>query len=78
MLAEEKQAAQLLIDEQAARRVALARKLPLIETMGLLVLAKQQRLINSVKDVLDAMRLQGTWISQPLYEQIVALAGEQG
>jgi predicted nucleic acid-binding protein len=55
-LAEEKQAAQLLIDEQAARRVALARNLPLIGTMGILMLAKQQDLIQSVKAVLDAMR----------------------
>ncbi|MEG4228507.1 hypothetical protein QUA35_20045 [Microcoleus sp. N9_B2] len=36
-LAEEMNAAQLLIDEKAARRVAAARKLPLIGTMGVLL-----------------------------------------
>lgn len=76
-LAEEQQAAQLLIDEQAARRVALSRNLPLIGTMGILVLAKRQDLLQSVKTVLDAMRGQGTWISERLYQQIVALAQEE-
>ncbi|WP_072619811.1 DUF3368 domain-containing protein [Spirulina major] len=66
-LAEEQQAAQLLINEQAARRVARSRNLPLIGTMGILVLAKRQGLLQSVKTVLDAMRKQGTWISERLH-----------
>ncbi|PSB45414.1 DUF3368 domain-containing protein [filamentous cyanobacterium Phorm 6] len=75
-LAEEMNAAQLLIDEKAARRVAAARKLPLIGTMGVLLLAKSRGLLGSVRDVLDEMQAQGTRISDRLYERILILAQE--
>ena len=44
VLASELGASQLLIDEKAARKVAIARKLPLIGTVGILVLAKRRGL----------------------------------
>ncbi|HBR00806.1 MULTISPECIES: DUF3368 domain-containing protein [unclassified Roseofilum] len=75
-LAEETKADQLLIDERAARRVALERKLPLIGTMGVLVLAKRQSLIPNVKDVLEQMQNRGTRIADHLYEQVLILAQE--
>ncbi|MDB9516372.1 DUF3368 domain-containing protein [Roseofilum reptotaenium CS-1145] len=75
-LAEETKADQLLIDERAARRVALERKLPLIGTMGVLVLAKRQSLIPNVKDVLKQRQDRGTRISNHLYEQVLTLAQE--
>ena len=62
-LAEEMNADQLLIDEKAARRVAMTRNLPLIGTMGVLLLAKRQGELKNVKDVLDQMQQQGTRIS---------------
>lgn len=46
----------LLIDEKAARRVAMARNLPLIGTMGVLLLSKRQGELENVKDVLDQMQ----------------------
>lgn len=75
-LAEEIRASQLLIDEKAARKVASARKLPLIGTMGILLLAKRRGLLNNVTDVLNQMRGQGTRISDKLYEQVLVLAQE--
>ena len=76
-LAEEIGASQLLIDERAARKVAMARKLPLIGTVGILLLAKRRGLLDSVKDVLDEMKAQGMRISDRLYVQVLTLAQEQ-
>ena len=76
-LAEEISASQLLIDERAARKVAMARKLPLIGTVGILLLAKRRGLLDSVKDVLDEMKAQGMRISDRLYVQVLTLAQEQ-
>jgi predicted nucleic acid-binding protein len=75
-LAEEIGASQLLIDEKAARKVAMARKLPLIGTVGILLLAKRQSLLDSVKDILDEMQVKGTRISDRLYVQVLTLAEE--
>ena len=75
-LAEEMNADRLLIDEKAARRVAMARNLPLIGTMGVLLLGKRQGELENVKDVLDQMQQQGTRISDRLYTQVLILAQE--
>ena len=75
-LAEEIRASELLIDEKAARKVAMARKLPLIGTVGILLLAKRRGLLDSVKDVLDEMQVQGMRISERLYVQVLTLAEE--
>ena len=76
-LAEELSASQLLIDERAARKVAMARKLPLIGTVGILLLAKRRGLLDSVKDVLDEMQAQGMRISDRLYVHVLTLAQEK-
>jgi predicted nucleic acid-binding protein len=76
-LAEEIGASQLLIDEKAARKVAMARKLPLIGTLGVLLLAKRRGLLASVKDVLDEMQAQEMRISERLYVQVLTLAQEK-
>lgn len=75
-LAEEMNADRLLIDEKAARRVAMARNLPLIGTMGVLLLGKRQGELENVKDVLDQMQQQGTRISDRLYTRVLILARE--
>lgn len=77
ILAEEIGAVQLLIDEKAARKVAKERNLPLIGTVGVLLLAKKRGFLYSVKEVLDEMEAQGMRISTHLYEQVVILAQEK-
>ncbi|BAZ79967.1 DUF3368 domain-containing protein [Sphaerospermopsis kisseleviana CS-549] len=76
-LAEEIGASQLLIDEKAARKFAIARKLPLIGTVGVLLLAKRRGLLASIQGVLDEMQAQGMRISDRLYVQVLTLAQEQ-
>jgi hypothetical protein len=76
ILAEELGVDQLLIDDLAARRVALSRNLPVIGTIGTLLLAKDQGLVPSVKEVLDALIAQGKRISQQLYQETLLTAQE--
>ena len=58
--------------EKAARRVAMARNLPLIGTMGIiLLLAKRQGELENVKSILDQMQQQGTRISDRLYQVLI-------
>ena len=76
-LTEEIEVDRLLIDEKAARQVAKTRNLPLIGTMGVLLLAKRRGHLKNVKDILDQMRQQGTRISNRLYIQVLTLAEER-
>ena len=76
ILAEELKADQLLIDERAARRVAKTRQLPIIGTVGILILAKERGLIDRVKPILDAMIKNGTRIGERLYLQALILSQE--
>jgi len=77
ILAEELNADQLLIDEKAARRVAKTRRLPIIGTVGILVLAKKRGLIENVQTILDKMIENGTRIGRRLYLQALILAEEE-
>jgi uncharacterized protein len=76
LLAEELGADRLIIDERAARQVAKSRQLPVIGTVGVLLLAKQRHLRPNVKDILDAMIEKGTRISGKLYRQALMIAEE--
>lgn len=76
VLAEELGAEQLLVDDLGARREAKSRNLPIIGTVGTLLLAKQQGLIPSVKEILDNLIAQGKYISQSLYHNSLAIAKE--
>jgi uncharacterized protein len=76
-LALEQQADLVLIDEAVARQVAVTLQLPVSGVLGLLLSAKQQQRIRAVKPLLDDLRSQaGFWIAEPLYQQVVHMAGE--
>jgi predicted nucleic acid-binding protein len=66
----------LLIDDQAGRMVARSLGLSMLETAGLLLLAKQQGLVENVSGLLEEMRRQGYWLSDVLIAQMRRLAGE--
>ena len=76
ILAEELGAGQILIDDLEARKVAISINLPVIGTVGALLLAKQRGLIPTVKEIMDDMIAQGKRISQQLYSQALAIAKE--
>ena len=76
VLAGEVKAEQVILDDNAARQEAVARGLPVIGTVGVLLVAKTQSVIPVVRPILDNLRAQGTRISQDLYYQVITEAGE--
>ena len=76
VLAQEIDARQVIIDDRVARRVAMAQGLPVIGTVGVLLIAKARHIIPAVKPLLDELRLHGTRISPKLYRQTLAIAEE--
>lgn len=76
VLAEELDAEQLLIDEKAGRKVALTRNLPILGLVGAIILAKDKQIVETVKDILDALINRGTRISPKLYNYALITAKE--
>lgn len=77
LLAEELCADQILIDDLEARQVAKSRRLPVIGTVGTLLLAKERGLVLSVKEILDELISQGKRVSQQLYQDVLIIAKEE-
>lgn len=76
VLTEEVGADQILLDDLDARRIAKARNLSVIGTIGTLILAKQRGIIVSVRVILDNLIEEGAYISQQVYRDALAVAGE--
>ncbi len=77
VLAEELSADVLLIDEAAGRAVALRRQIPIIGLLGVLVRAKEERLIPAVAPLLDQLRDEiGFYFSEALRQRTLKAAGE--
>jgi predicted nucleic acid-binding protein len=76
-LASMENARAVLLDELLARRVARQRGLPIIGTLGVLLVAKQSGLLVAVRPVVDAMIAQGRHISTTLRAQVLRAAGEE-
>lgn len=76
ILAEELKAGQLLIDEKAGRKVAISRGLPIIGLVGVIILAKDQGLIDNVRHMLDNLMSKGTRISPKIYNYALITARE--
>jgi uncharacterized protein len=75
-LAEELKADRLLMDERVGRKLAQTLGLPLIGTIGILLLAKEAGILNKISPLLDHLIEQGTWISPAFYQQVLQVAGE--
>lgn len=67
----------ILLDEREARQFAKNMELKLIGTLGILLLAKEQQIIDQVKPLLDDMiYIAQYWVNTKLYEQVLKQAGE--
>jgi len=67
----------ILLDEREARQVAQSFGLQVIGTLGILILAKNQRIIPQVQPLLDTMiDTAQYWVSDALYRQVLQQAGE--
>ena len=76
ILAQELQAARLLIDEIRGRRMAQQLGMPVRGTLGILARARQDGQIPSLRETLDRLRARSTWIDQELYEEMLRRVGE--
>lgn len=77
VLATEINADWLLMDEKLGRRKAEERGLRVIGLLGVLRLAKQERLVTAVKPLLDSLRSKaGFWFSDKLYQEVLQSVDE--
>lgn len=76
ILAGELRADLILMDEARGRRVCEARGLRYTGTLGVLLLAKQNRFIEGVTPYLDQLASSGFFMSEELYAKAQMLAGE--
>ena len=75
-LAIEVKARLLLLDDLAARRLAMGLHLPIIGTLGLLLAAKRNSLLKAVKPSLDKLLGYEFRVSTELYDRVLRDAGE--
>ncbi len=67
----------IVLDEKKARTIAEAMGLKILGTVGLLVLAKKQNLLQSVSSLLHDLEATGFYMSTSLKEQALQGAGER-
>lgn len=66
----------LVLDDRAARRYAIAVGLEVTGTVGLLLLAKERALVDSVRPALDRLQRLRFRLSATTYRWVLDLAGE--
>ncbi|MCP4404746.1 MAG: DUF3368 domain-containing protein [bacterium] len=75
-LAKELHADTLIIDERTGYMIAKQQGLHVIGTLTVLLLAKQQGYLSSVRPILDEMIQKGRWYSQSVYHTFLRQIGE--
>jgi predicted nucleic acid-binding protein len=75
-LAKESAAELIILDDQDARETAITEGLNVVGLLAFLVLAKEEGIIHQVRPLLDALRQQGFFISDDLYQHILQKADE--
>jgi predicted nucleic acid-binding protein len=66
----------LLIDEQKGRKIAVRNGIKVIGTLGILLLAKQNGLIKTIRSPIELLRRSPIHISDRLYQKALEMAGE--
>jgi predicted nucleic acid-binding protein len=77
VLAMERRAGNLLIDDKKARRYALRNDLPVVGTMGLLLRAKKAGLVEAVAPLISKLVENGIRVSDRIVELTLSEADEQ-
>lgn len=75
-LAIEENAQYLIIDEQKGRYIANSYGVKVIGILGVLIKAKQEGLIKSVKPSIDKLTQVGFWLDKKLIEKVLKQLGE--
>ncbi len=66
----------LVIDEEFGREYARSLGLDVTGTLGVLIRAKDQRLLSSIAPIIAEMRARGMWLSTGLIRRTLEQAGE--
>ena len=77
ILAQEKKADLVILDDNAAKKTAKFLGLRVIGTLGILVLAKKRGYIKEVSPVLDALKRDGFFVSDDLCNLVLRQADEK-
>jgi predicted nucleic acid-binding protein len=67
---------QIILDDLAGRRCALALGIPVRGTLGLILVAKKLGVIPLARPVLEQLRLTGMYLSDSIMNQVLAKVGE--
>jgi predicted nucleic acid-binding protein len=76
VLAKERGASIILLDDDLARRTAKGLGLKITGTVGILLLAKSRGMIRDLKATLDELRDKGFWLSDRIYHQVLSEGGQ--
>ena len=76
VLASELSASLLILDESAARTVARRRGLQVTGTLGVLIAAKNARMVPAIKPLLGQLNAAGFYLSPQVIAHAIRLAGE--
>jgi hypothetical protein len=66
----------LLIDDARARKIACLNQIPIIGSLGILLLAKERVLIQDISPLIEVLRQSDLFISEELLIRTLELAGE--
>lgn len=75
-LAEERDARLIILDERRARGYAVRMGMPITGTVGVLLLAKEATLIDSVKASISRLQEAGLFLTPSLIRKALEIAGE--
>lgn len=67
----------VILDETLARTYAKSLQLQLTGTLGILLKAKQQNLIESIGPLINQLQANGVWLSRNVIHEVLTIAGEQ-
>jgi hypothetical protein len=76
-LALDRKIGRVAIDEKRGRRVARLFGLSVIGSVGILLQAKREGLIDTIRPSLESMKQAGIWMSKGLWEKAIDAAGEE-
>jgi len=77
VLANEIKADRLLLDDYNARRFARRIEIPITGTLGILLTAKLQGKIPSVKNEIEGLQKYGFWANKALISKVLSIAEEK-
>ena len=77
ILAKEQKVDLVILDEIMGRRYAKQLGLNLTGTLGVLLKAKENGIINSIQEILTELTEKGTWLNPKLIKKVIDLSNER-